>query len=359
MPLFVKVMSLFIVKKWKMFFGFMTIHFFATWGLLAICDPGNSLILPENYFYFYFITISTIGYGDFSPLSLPGKIVVVITLASFGIVFFSVLITVFSIISNKIMQYLYGGKHMKYTGTDHILFFSENVDSYTEEVVSQLRLETDNKKIVLVTHADNPVEMQPDYVDFYIRVDLHSEEVLKKSNINKASSVIILGRDNEHSMIIASNMIIELEENDMLDDIQIVFCIHGGKKIIKRVKRYCRGAVECVPAENPGLIANAVGDPGSSEFLIELGENDEGREIGRYYIPENSESVKYLDLMVFLTVNHDVQLLQILAGHKPRSKRIQISDKKSFVVESGMSFYYTSADRLTNLDFSKIPQYNV
>ena len=40
-------------------------------------DGGNGFTDPASFFYFAIVTLSTVGYGDFSPSSVPGRIVTV------------------------------------------------------------------------------------------------------------------------------------------------------------------------------------------------------------------------------------------------------------------------------------------
>ena len=50
--------------------------------------PEGNQIMWHNYFYFMIITISTIGFGDILVVTVPGRVIVVISLLTLlGVVF--------------------------------------------------------------------------------------------------------------------------------------------------------------------------------------------------------------------------------------------------------------------------------
>lgn len=67
-------------------------HMLLTWGLLAIA--GEDKLVPVNAFpYYYMTTATTIGYGDLSPQTTPGRMVVAFLLMPGAVAFFAAVLT--------------------------------------------------------------------------------------------------------------------------------------------------------------------------------------------------------------------------------------------------------------------------
>ena len=63
------------------------LHSLVTWLLLLVFGELE-LIKAGNYFYYYIVTTSTVGYGDLSPQTTSGKWVVSIFQIPFGLALF-------------------------------------------------------------------------------------------------------------------------------------------------------------------------------------------------------------------------------------------------------------------------------
>ena len=77
--------------SWKLVVGIIMFHYFSSWALMYYFESGAEFSQPAVYWWFYIVTSTTVGYGDFSPATLGGRIVAVYVMLG-GIGFFAAFI---------------------------------------------------------------------------------------------------------------------------------------------------------------------------------------------------------------------------------------------------------------------------
>lgn len=70
----------------------MLAHALLSWTLLALAGERD-LIAGESFYYYYMTTATTIGYGDLSPKSTPGRLIVSFVLMPGAVAFFAAVLT--------------------------------------------------------------------------------------------------------------------------------------------------------------------------------------------------------------------------------------------------------------------------
>src|SRR6056297_343724 len=63
-------------------------HFLSSWLLMAVTD-GAPIALAQTFWYYYFVTATTVGYGDFAPVTSAGRAVAVFWIMPGGIAIFT------------------------------------------------------------------------------------------------------------------------------------------------------------------------------------------------------------------------------------------------------------------------------
>jgi len=157
-------------------------------------NAGNSAFHSVfEALYWGIVTISTVGYGDITPVTREGKFLASL-LISGGIVLVSALTATFSATLINRMNILKGEGLKLNNLKDHLVIcgWSESGEELVEEIISK-GLDKE-KPIVLVTEYDREelgVELSK-YI-LYKKGDFTKEEVLLDVSVPKASEVIILG----------------------------------------------------------------------------------------------------------------------------------------------------------------------
>ncbi len=71
---------------------FMTVgHFAVSWGLMALVGD-EKIASGEIFWYFYATTATTVGYGDYSPVTAAGRAITILWIMPGGIALFTTII---------------------------------------------------------------------------------------------------------------------------------------------------------------------------------------------------------------------------------------------------------------------------
>jgi voltage-gated potassium channel len=144
-----------------------------------------------NSFYFVMTTFTTVGYGDYSPVTLAGKL--------FTIFMYLVGIGLLSIVIGKVIDALTIFRRKKeegkltYKKENHIIIigWSTKAKSAIDEI---LKSNTDIEVVVIDTLPKSPVDISIERVH-YIQGESTEETTFHNANIANAKSVIIFADD--------------------------------------------------------------------------------------------------------------------------------------------------------------------
>ncbi|WP_022794157.1 potassium channel family protein [Marinococcus halotolerans] len=140
---------------------------------------------PFNGFWWVMTSVTTVGFGDYVPDTVPGKL--------YGIFLYLVGIGLISIVISKIIDFIYvynrrkeRGK-LEYNGKDHIVIadWSKHAKIAIQEILNTEK----NIEIVLI----DQYEETPYHHDrlFYVRGNPVDKEVLEQANISEARAVFV------------------------------------------------------------------------------------------------------------------------------------------------------------------------
>ena len=158
--------------------------------LFIIFEDGINTLFEA--LYFSVVTISTVGYGDITPHSTEGRIIVM-GLIFFGMIFISIFTAIISsiLIAKKIKdgQGMGRSKFKK-----HVIICGWN---WSIEGIIKILSETASSEIVLVNDLEaqqlnSVIEKYPDAKIQFVKGDFSDINVLKRANIIAAKGVIIV-----------------------------------------------------------------------------------------------------------------------------------------------------------------------
>jgi voltage-gated potassium channel len=164
---------------------------------IAFCTVTIYLLEPETFeslltsFYFVMTTFSTVGYGDYSPVTGAGRLFTVLMyLLGIGLlgVVIGKIVDSFSIFRKRKEE----GK-LAYTHDNHIIIvgWGKKTETAVEEILSS---DSFSEVVIIDTLPTSPVDVAIDRVH-YIQGDASEEETFNRANIKKAKSVIIFADD--------------------------------------------------------------------------------------------------------------------------------------------------------------------
>ncbi|PLS18517.1 ion transporter [Bacillus sp. M6-12] len=181
----VRKLIFYLIKiKGRIFFPFFILYILMAAFIALYLEPKTF----ESYLtalYWVFITLATIGFGDYAPVTDAGKVFTIILYIT-GIGLVTVFIGKIIQTVTAIEKLRVGGK-MKYTGKDHIILvgWSDKSKIAVEEILS-----SDEKTEVVIICSLEKAPLLEERVH-YIRGDAANRDTLFQANLPKAKGVII------------------------------------------------------------------------------------------------------------------------------------------------------------------------
>jgi voltage-gated potassium channel len=179
---------LYTLNNWLIFISSGFLIIFST-IIMTIIEPQTF----SNYFdsfWWVMTTVTTVGYGDFYPVSVAGRVYAVfLYLIGIGLIGIVIGKLVEGFAQFRIKQE--EGK-MSYNGKNHIIVIGWSKKA--EHALEEIRLADSSKEIVLIAMLEK-VPVKHDNVHF-VHGDAADEAVLEMANIKEAKSVIIFADDS-------------------------------------------------------------------------------------------------------------------------------------------------------------------
>ena len=164
-------------------------------GVVIMYLEAGSITEKETPFWWAIVTMTTVGYGDFSPSTPEGRLFAVFIMFA-GIALVSLLTA--SISSIYVAKRIREDKGLeKINISDHIVLCGWNQNA--ESIIDSLRnlSEKDSLHLVLVNdiHEDIVNHLRNKYKDIdlhFVAGDFTSEEILKRASIEDANTVVVI-----------------------------------------------------------------------------------------------------------------------------------------------------------------------
>lgn len=195
-------MKLFKMKNRALAVGFLA--FVLTVSTLAYFIEPETFGTWFNSLYFVLTTMSTVGYGDYSPSTFPGK-VLTIFIYVFGIGLLSIVIgKIIEAVADHHSRREAG--HLKYQGKNHVIVinWSKKAQYAIEEILSTDK----NIEVVIIDEISKHPYDKPKV--HFISGDPSSFDILEQADIKNARSAIIFAdaRIDEPSLVDGKSLLL-------------------------------------------------------------------------------------------------------------------------------------------------------
>jgi voltage-gated potassium channel len=170
----------------------ITVSIIPTFLLFSIEKDVNPDITGfESIYWWWIVTISSVGYGDITPVTFTGKILASIVIIVSLFILALTVVEISTLFKMYILRQKKGYVDLNYENHIVIINYNPTLTFLVKKLRNKLGKEV---KIVLISETleYNPL---PGEIDF-VRSDLAFEDAVKKSNILKSKIAIFLTKDN-------------------------------------------------------------------------------------------------------------------------------------------------------------------
>jgi voltage-gated potassium channel len=288
-----------------MFFLTISILFFGALGLHYFEKTPRVM----DAFWWSFVTITTVGYGDITPSTIGGRIIGVVVMV-FGIgllgMFTATIASAF--VETKLKE---GKGVMDIKVKDHFLICGWSYKA--KEIIAELRADKKVKDKPLVLIADIPEKPLEDKEVFFIHGEVDAE-ILRKANLKDASVAMVLADESLDSYSRDAKVILNtLTIRNQNPNIYICVEISDSRNM-QHSKLAGADEIIVIGELSGNLLVQAALDHGITKIITELVSNRYGNELYKVKPPENFVGMQFIEVLRFIKEKHNAIIVAIESG---------------------------------------------
>ncbi|SGY97775.1 potassium channel protein [Moritella viscosa] len=244
--------------RWANLFFIFYSYLAVVWGLLWLAGE-STLIEPLTFFYYTVVVISTVGFGDLSPATAHGQLVVALVQIPFGLLIFGAAIGKTTQAIVALARKGMNGKKDFSTYSDHILILGWRAHR-TKRILELILADKKRykRKIILCVERDmsHPFPQLLD-VEFAKLESFTDRDELARIAIAQASSIIVDGENDEMTLSMALSA-----SSHASKKAHISAYFHEESKA-DLLRAHCPN-VECASSRHAEILVRTMQSPGAS-----------------------------------------------------------------------------------------------
>ncbi len=274
--------------------------FMTSWPLMVWAEPSsNPITSVESYWWWFLVTAATVGYGDFFPTTVGGRLVGIYVIVG-GIVTLTTLFTrIAAVIENAKGQRMKGNRDVDMS--DHLVIVGY-APGRTERLIHEIT--TDNvHSVVLCAGEEVSENPMPEHHDLgFVRGDPAEEGVLRRAGVHRAARVLIDARDDNEALAVT------VAVTHVNPNAHTVVTLRDMGRA--RNFSYVNVNVRCVQWHSPRLATEELQDPGIAVVYADLMSHG-GRNTYSTRLPEELPGVNFGQIQEALGRNFTTTVLAV------------------------------------------------
>ena len=313
----------------------VSVHFLSSW-LLVYLSGEAELAAPDLFWYFYMVTATTVGYGDYSPVTPVGRAVV-----SFWVM--TGAISLFAAVIGKVTQsfialwrsHMRGeGDYSDLSGHTVIVGWHEERTRYMVELL--LGDKRQNGQAIVLCAARDMENPLPEYVKFVRGDSLTSADLLRRGGVEQASQVIIYGANDEQTL--ATGLAVSA-----LKSKAHIVAHFDSSEAARLFRAHCDHA-ETTTSVSLEMIVRSAQDPGSSRVQTQLLSTLMGPTQFSVQVPAQFAGCNYGQLFYALKEKHNATVFGL--ADSLLGDDLVMNPPNSVPVKGGQFVYFMSPERI-------------
>jgi len=324
---------------WPAMLALVSIQISLTYFLFFIAGENELVNHPLEFFYYNMVVISTVGFGDFSPLTYAGKAVVSFWQIPSGLIVFASFIGKVTQLFINIARRNMNGNNDFYHYDDHILLLCWDGDSTKQIVKLILGDKKRQERQILLCVTDEMQNPFPDneHVSFVKLSAFSDKKELDRISISKAKRIIIDGKSDDETLSIALS-IATFASKDA--NISAHFLDYTKAELLKM---HCPH-IECSIDNSAKMMVRSMQDPGSSQVTEQLLSTLTGATLYCLQTPDIGLEVEFGKLFNNLKTQHEMILIGL--SHFKNGDDMQLNPPLDKIVTGGDYLHYIANERI-------------
>ena len=267
--------------------------------ILQWLEPGE-ISKDDNPYWWAIVTMTTVGYGDFSPATPAGRVFAVIIMF-IGISLVSLLTA--SISSIFVAQKIREGKGLEQLNlNNHLILCGWNPNG--SRILDSIQHLSNGKKLELVLinemNEEDVTQLKNRYQQLninFVAGDFTQEEILNKANIFESNTVIVIPNTtgSEVATYDEKTIFATLTIKSMDPNIRVVAYLLD-RENLTHIKRADADEVVVGDDFSAHILASHVVDPGIPQIANQLIESNSNSRFKRINIPSKFIGKSYIEL---------------------------------------------------------------
>jgi len=314
-----------------------------TYLLFLLAGESELVSHPLQFFYYNMVVISTVGFGDFSPTTQVGKLIVSFWQIPSGLMIFASFIGKATQLFINIARRNMNGDNDFYHYDDHILLLCWNEDSTRQIVKLILGDKKRQARQILLCVTDDIQNPFPDNINVsFVKVRAFSDKKeLDRIAIGKAKRIIVDGKSDDETLSIALSIATFTAQEA---NISAHFVDPTKAQILKM---HCPH-IECSIDNSAKMMVRSMQDPGSSQVTEHLLSTLSGATLYCLQTPALEKEVEFGLLFNSLKSNYGMTLIAL--SHFKNGDDMQLNPASEQVIKSGDYLHYIANERITSED---------
>jgi len=310
-----KIVRLFCLTIITLFIGGLGLHFFEKTPRIV------------DAFWWSFVTITTVGYGDITPSTIGGRIIgVVVMVFGIGILGMFTATIASAFVDTKLKE----GKGVNSVKVkDHFIICGWSYKA--KEIISELRADKKVKDKPIVIIADIPEKPLEDENTYFIHgeVDL---DILQKANLREASVVMVLTDEDLDSYSRDAKVVLNTLSIRKLNP-NVYICVEiSDSRNMQHGKLAGADEIIVIGELSGNLLVQAALDHGITKIITELVSNKFGNELYKVKTPKSFVGKQFIDVLKLIKERHNAIIVAIESG---KENKLEANPPIDYTIKSG------------------------